>query len=49
VPGVAYDLRACVRSYRRLRDLRRTTGATLVPGHDAAAWRQLRQAPAFYD
>ena len=49
VPAVAWDLRACLRSFRKLGELRRATGARLVPGHDMKAWDAFARAPGFYD
>ena len=34
---------------RKVQDLARETGATLVYGHDAAQWQTLRHAPEYYE
>jgi N-acyl homoserine lactone hydrolase len=43
-----WDQRAMLRSFRRLRDLRRIESATVIPGHDWDAWSELRHAPDAY-
>lgn len=43
-----WDQRAMLRSFRRLRDIRRIEGATVVPGHDIEVWDALRHAPEHY-
>jgi glyoxylase-like metal-dependent hydrolase (beta-lactamase superfamily II) len=48
VPAVCWELRAAERSFHRIDDLRRVTGATVVPGHDPAVWARMRKAPEAY-
>jgi glyoxylase-like metal-dependent hydrolase (beta-lactamase superfamily II) len=43
-----WDQRAMLRSFRRLRDIRRIQGAVIVPGHDWEAWSEMRHAPDAY-
>ncbi len=38
-----------MRSYQRLRDLRRLHDARVIPGHDIQIWRELRHAPECYE
>jgi hypothetical protein len=40
-----WDQRALLRSFGRLRGLRRIEGATIVPGHDIEIWDELLHAP----
>jgi glyoxylase-like metal-dependent hydrolase (beta-lactamase superfamily II) len=48
VPAVCWELRAAERSFHRIDDLRRTVGATVVPGHDPDVWAGMRKAPEAY-
>jgi len=43
-----WDQRSMLRSFHRLRDLRRIEHATVVPGHDWDAWSELHHAPEPY-
>jgi glyoxylase-like metal-dependent hydrolase (beta-lactamase superfamily II) len=45
-PNVLWDPAEMSRSLARLRDLRDRGGATVVYGHDAAHWQELRRRPA---
>ncbi|MDP9371216.1 MAG: MBL fold metallo-hydrolase, partial [Chloroflexota bacterium] len=47
--GAYADREAARLSARRIQALAEQTGATLVYGHDAAQWRDLRHAPEHYD
>ncbi len=47
--GAYADREAARASARRIQALAEQTGATLVYGHDAAQWRDLRHAPEHYD
>lgn len=46
--GAYVDADAARASANRVQDLAATLGATLVYGHDAAQWQQLRHAPEWY-
>lgn len=47
--GAYADAEAARASARKVQDLARETGATLVYGHDAAQWQTLRHAPEYYE
>lgn len=46
--GAYVDADSARASANRVQDLAATLGATLVYGHDAAQWQQLRHAPEWY-
>jgi glyoxylase-like metal-dependent hydrolase (beta-lactamase superfamily II) len=46
LPNVLWDPQEMSRSLARLRDLRDREGATVIYGHDAGQWEELRRAPA---
>jgi N-acyl homoserine lactone hydrolase len=46
LPNVLWDPQEMSRSLARLRDLRDRGGATVIYGHDAAQWQELRRPPA---
>jgi N-acyl homoserine lactone hydrolase len=46
--GAYVDRDAARASANRVQDLAAATGATLIYGHDAAQWQQLRHAPEWY-
>lgn len=48
LPGLMWSAAETYRSVQRLRFLQDTQGATIITGHDPAAWKSLRQAPAYY-
>ncbi len=43
-----WDPRQQVRSFKRLRELRRTLDARIIPGHDLEFWNGLKKSPEFY-
>ena len=45
LPNVLWDPQEMSRSLARLRDLRDRGGATVIYGHDAAQWKELRRPP----
>jgi glyoxylase-like metal-dependent hydrolase (beta-lactamase superfamily II) len=45
LPNVLWDPAEMSRSLGRLRDLRDKHGASVIYGHDAAQWQELRRAP----
>jgi N-acyl homoserine lactone hydrolase len=48
LPGLLWSPPEAVRSIRRLRYARDVQGATIVTGHDPAAWPAFRKAPQYY-
>ncbi|MDR1685451.1 MAG: N-acyl homoserine lactonase family protein [Desulfovibrio sp.] len=49
LPGLAWNFGDCERTMQRIRHLRDEEGARIVAGHDPEAWKQYKQAPAFYE
>jgi len=47
LPATACDSSAYVRTLRTFRDMQKR-GVKIVPGHDPAAWREMRKFPDFY-
>ena len=47
--GAYVDPDAASASARRVQELAASMGATLIYGHDAARWAELRHAPAYYE
>jgi len=49
LPGLAWSFGEVVLSIERMKRLRETTGAQIIPGHDPEAWKNIRLAPEYYD
>jgi len=38
-----------VRTVQRMKFLQDTQGVTIIPGHDPEAWKEIKQAPEYYE
>jgi len=49
LPGLACSMVDCVKSVKKMRNLRRTLGAQIITGHDPIGWAKLKHAPQYYE
>lgn len=49
LPGLGWSPSLCIQSIQTMRFLRAEQGVKIVTGHDPVAWKQYKQAPAYYE
>ena len=49
LPGLAWNFGECERTMQRIRKLRDAENVRIITGHDPEAWKQIKQAPHYYE
>jgi len=49
LPGLVWSPHDAVVSVKKMRYLRRVHGVKIITGHDPVAWKDMKQAPEYYD